>query len=421
MNDIKVLHIAEAAYGGGAESVFRETVKLLQAHGGKYVHKVACKPGEHSGITADLPFVGTAGKSKWKEYLESIYSRSNYRALKAYLLKEQPQIIHIQNYGNLSPAVLHAVHYYKKRYPVRVIHTVHTYEYVCSHYAAYDYRKDQRCLDCQLQKYKRRIFYRGCSRKGWVHSWGKGLAALVADYFYAKGLIDNWITPSRFLQQVMIERIGKPEAVYMVRNPAAKAARAINKPCHPEKSRKNEVVYFGRLSEEKNVELLIEAFIQLQQKGSVPGVQLKIIGDGDQKEYLKTAAGTLNGHQIEFIPFLPAAGLQETIKEAKVAVLPSKCFETASLFVVEAVLAEIVPVVANHGAMAEMISYLACGRAFKSEDAGDLALQMEQALLNYGTYVAALNNAAGRIAAEMQGRQYADSLIEIYNKLIFSH
>lgn len=421
MDEIKVLHIAEAGFGGGAESVFRETVKLLQARQSRYLHKVACKPDKHSGLTVDLPFEEANSGGKWKIYIQSIYSRSNYRLLKNFLVKERPGIIHLQNYGNLSPAILHAIGYYKKRYPVKVIHTVHTYEYVCSHYAAYDYRKDKRCLDCQLQQYKWRIFYRGCSRKGWIHSWGKGLAALIADHFYAGGLVDAWITPSRFLQQVMIERLKRPDAVHMIRNPADKIQQGGSER-QQKASKKNAVVYFGRLSEEKNVELLIAAFVQLVQKGSIPDAQLRIIGDGDQQEYLKALAGSqLGGESITFIPFLPAGELKEAIKDAKVAVLPSKCFETASLFVVEAALADIVPVVANHGAMAEMIDLLGCGSAFKSEDAGDLMVKMEYALQNYGTYVAALTNAAERIVVEMKGQQYSDSLINIYNKLIDIH
>ncbi|TWF44332.1 glycosyltransferase involved in cell wall biosynthesis [Chitinophaga polysaccharea] len=414
MKNNKVLHIAEAAYGGGAESVFRDTILYLKKYNGGYTHLVACKKESNDEIVVDLPFEVTNNHKGIKALLLSIYSRRNFAILRDYLVKVKPDIIHLQNYGNLSPAVLHAISKYKQKYGAKVIHTVHTYEYACSHYAAYDYRKDKRCLDCQHSEFKYKIFYRGCSRKGWMHSWGKGVAALIADFFYNKNLVDEWITPSRFLYDVMVGRFGKPEKVHVVRNPVNKKLLE-NLSVSNGPVKENLIVYFGRVSEEKNVKLLLQSFALLLKDEGNADLKLKIIGDGDDKASLEAfAATTIPVQNIEFCPFLPVSALKAAIEKSKIAVLPSKCFETASLFVVEAVLAGVYPIVANHGAMSEMIGYLGCGTTFESESEIDLCRKMQYALCHAGDYINGLKQAASLIVNDMAGQQYANSINNIY-------
>lgn len=410
----KVLHIAEAAYGGGAESVFRDTILYFKKYDTDYIHLVACKKNPNDEIVVNLPFETSSDLKGIKALLLSTYSRRNFKILNDYLAEVKPDIIHLQNYGNLSPSILHAISNYKQKSGARVVHTVHTYEYACSHYAAYDYRKDKRCLDCQHNKFKFRIFYRGCSRKGWLHSWGKGIAALIADYFYNKNLVDEWITPSQFLQNVVIGRFNKPDRVHVIRNPVnKKILNGVN--IDSESSKENVIVYFGRVSEEKNISLLLRSFALLLNNAGNKDLKLKIIGDGDQKESLQAfAATTIPDQNVEFLPFVPVAALKSIIEKAKLAVLPSKCFETASLFVVEAVLAGVYPIVADHGAMSEMIGYLGCGTTFKSEDEIDLCKKMQHALHNAPDYTTSLKLAASVILSDMEGQKYTDSIANIY-------
>lgn len=412
----KILHIAEAAYGGGAESVFRDTILYFKRYNREYIHLVACKKNPNDEVVVDLPFETNSNISGTKALLLSIYSRRNFTILKDYLAKVKPDIIHLQNYGNLSPSVLHAISNYKQKSGAKVIHTVHTYEYACSHYAAYDYRKNKRCLDCQHNRFKFRIFYRGCSRKGWLHSWGKGIAALIADYFYNKDLVDEWITPSRFLQDVMIGRFNKPDNVHVVRNPVNKKLLE-STDTDSGAPKENIIVYFGRVSEEKNISLLLRSFALLLNNEGNSDLKLKIIGDGEEKESLEAfAAINIPAQNIEFCPFVPVATLKSIIEKAKMAVLPSKCFETASLFVVEAVLAGVHPIVADHGAMSEMIDYLGCGTTFKSEDEIDLCKKMQQALHNAADYTVGLKLAASVILNDMEGQKYVDNIASIYMK-----
>lgn len=61
----KVLHVAEAAMGGGSESVFRDTVQALHEdrHEG-YQHFVACKVNGKEPFRVDFPFAEDNAKGR---------------------------------------------------------------------------------------------------------------------------------------------------------------------------------------------------------------------------------------------------------------------------------------------------------------------------------------------------------------------
>ncbi|NML35829.1 glycosyltransferase family 4 protein [Chitinophaga sp. G-6-1-13] len=405
---MKVLHIAEAIYGGGAENVFFRTVKGLQeSHDDRFQHFVACKSSEYVSIKPDLDFKVNGKESE--SLISYIYSRSNFRLLSDYLNKLCPDIIHMQLVGNLSPSVLHAVYNYKRKYPkTRIIQTAHNFEHICSHYSAYDYRKSVRCVDCINNKYKTKVFYRLCSRKGALHSWAKGVAALVADFFYNRGLVDQLIAPSDFLANLLLQRYGNAEKVKVVRNSVDKVEAEARK-------KKNIVTYFGRLSEEKNVELLVKSIPEVRKK--VPDVKLRIIGNGPTEEKLRRLVDELAIVDIvEFLPFTSQEKLFHLVEDAKAFVLASKFSETFALVMYECVLMDIIPVVAGYGAMKEGVEWMKCGFQFDGIDEAVLAENLVMALTNYEAHRDSLVKAQQRIRQELGYVHYMKNITDLYLK-----
>jgi glycosyltransferase involved in cell wall biosynthesis len=376
-----VLHIGESIAGGGAESVFRDTIAILSKRDYENKHLIACiQPLNNISQKIDYPFVENKAKGI-KLILSQIFSYRNYIDLKKALFISRPDIIHLQNYGNLSPSILRAILVYKKEsINVKVIHTVHTFEYVCSHHAGYDYRKKRKCTDCANKKYKLKIFYRGCSRLGYFHSIGKGITNLISSYYISLNVIDFWTTPSEFLRPFMISSFLKDEKVSVLRNPCD--FENVKKEINMERSKPFEFVYFGRFSEEKNIECLLKAF-KLASKDAV-NIRLSLIGQGEKEGELKELCIELNLQElVTFEPFLPKDELIERLNSCKVSVLPSKCFETASLVTIESIMLNLIPIVTNHGGMKEMIQLTKFGFTFEDNDEEDLCKKMLFTMNNY--------------------------------------
>lgn len=416
---MKILHIAEKITGGGAESVFAETIKSLNdIFSDEIENQIACISPNSDKIKIDLDF-GLPPGSKLGIVLSQIYSGKNYRLLNEYLKDNHPDIIHVQNYGNLSPSVLRALWNYKKKRPqIPIIHTAHTFELACSHFAGYDYRRKSICLDCSSRTYKFKIFYRGCSRAGWLHSWGKGVASLIANRYIKRGLFNQIITPSVFLKKVIEERKSKLCDINVLRNPLTKELTDNDSPNNllSKNSVNKEVliVYFGRFSAEKNIGCLIKAFNIFHRQNN--NSQLLLIGDGDERPELVDEVISLGLEKsVVFRQFMPKDELYTVLNKAHIAVLPSKCLESASLLVPEAVMNNLIPVVANHGGMKEMVEWVGIGRTFASDDENDLVRVLHEIVNNYNTYTNRLTEARLKCKKLLNSKHYAYELHKIYN------
>ncbi len=115
------------------------------------------------------------------------------------------------------------------------------------------------------------------------------------------------------------------------------------------------LVYFGRLSREKGVDVLIEAFALAASR--LPGWRLVIVGDGpDRIQFEAQAAESPAANRIEFVGFQNGRDLERYVRGAALAVCPSVCRENMPYSVVEA-FASGTPVVASRiGGIPEIIS-----------------------------------------------------------------
>ncbi|RQP17527.1 MAG: glycosyltransferase [Parapedobacter sp.] len=401
---IKVLHIGERGSLGGAESVFRNTILALQTHTHHMEHFVACKATRGLPFEPDVIFAG--GDTP----LSQLYSIRNFLTLKRGLNKLRPDIVHLHHYGNLSPSVFHAIALYKRKYPaVKVLFSVHTFEYICSHSAAYDYKKDKRCMDCAQNRYKWKIFARGCSRLGWKHSFGKGITSILTALLSGRGLIDQWITPSYFLKSAMSLRPDVDSTkISVVYNPIANV-HSKSLPTH----RRDQMVFFGRLSEEKNIPMLIRAFSRYRMRGGT--CRLVIAGEGPMRDALGNLVKQLDlQDSVEITGFLETPVLQELLQQSKFAILPSKCYESASMVVLESVICGVMPVVSAHGGMKEMVEWLNCGLQFASEDEADLVSKMEMAVAQYEEWKLGLVQVIDKLKSYVLFEPYAKRLLELY-------
>jgi glycogen(starch) synthase len=131
-----------------------------------------------------------------------------------------------------------------------------------------------------------------------------------------------------------------------------------------------DVAFLGRLTRLKGVDLLVDA-VAIAAKSGVT-ITASVIGGGPEEANLKAQAARLGvAEQITFTGPLRGEALANTLSQHRIVVVPSRWEEPFGIVALEAMASGCVPVVANSGALPEVIG--PCGEVFKKDDAASLA------------------------------------------------
>ena len=126
-------------------------------------------------------------------------------------------------------------------------------------------------------------------------------------------------------------------------------------------------VFIGRLSHEKGVHILLRAWKNCR------GMLLKILGDGPQNLEFRRVSSE---HGIKNVEFLGLRSHSETLKmleKAEFLIMPSVCYETFGLPIIEAFACGKPVIASNQGAMADIVADGKTGLLFTPGDSGELA------------------------------------------------
>jgi glycosyltransferase involved in cell wall biosynthesis len=128
--------------------------------------------------------------------------------------------------------------------------------------------------------------------------------------------------------------------------------------------------YVGRLSGEKGVHVLLRALAIAQDP------PFKIVGDGPESERLRGVASKLNLARTEFLGHLPEPAVDEVLRKARFAVVPSLLDENAPLAALEAMARGRPLIVSAVGGLRELAGG-GRGRIARPGDAADLAANLD--------------------------------------------
>jgi glycogen(starch) synthase len=138
----------------------------------------------------------------------------------------------------------------------------------------------------------------------------------------------------------------------------------------PRRERDGEgVLYVGRLTREKSVDVLIEAM------RACPNERLTIVGDGPERAALEQAARALP--QVSFVGWVAHAQVEEYLSRARVVVLPSR--QEGQPNVVMEAMARGIPVIATRvGGVPDLITHGESGWLTDPGDARAIALGIQR-------------------------------------------
>ncbi|MDT9176288.1 MAG: glycosyltransferase family 4 protein [Limnospira maxima] len=330
----------------------------------------------------------------------TIWSTEAYKIVKQKLRTHPTDIVHVQNF---FPLISPSVYYAAKSEGVPVVQTLRNYRLICPN--GLFFRSDRICEDC-LGKF---VPYPGvihaCYREN------RAASAITATMLTLHRMARTWvnqvdifITLSQFARQKFIEAgwsedriIVKPNFVYP--DPGVGSGEG------------GYALFVGRLSVEKGLDVLIDAWQNLRQP-----VPLKIVGDGPLVPRVQAAAEKLP--HIQWLGRRPLPEVYKLMGEAMVLIFPSKWYETFGRVAVEA-FAKGTPVIAsNLGAIAELVEDGRTGLRFKPSDPISLAEQVESLISHPEILHQMRREARAEFEAKYTAQQNYEQLQSIYQLVL---
>ena len=368
----RILIMVNDVTGGGVERVANINASELSKNDGYIIGLVTCgKRPEY--IQPERYFF-------LKDFRESakitgvIGTSFNYKAMKDSLLRFKPDIVHIHAYIQFSPGALRALAEYKKEHGCAVVLTHHTFSYVCPNDALYNYKTGRICEKC-LDSNSKHILADRCYGS-FLPSMGKYIQKKRYSNIFSNGLIDVHISPSVFLKEKV--RLLYPDInTQVIQNPCIDHINTE----YPKK-KEGKAVCFGRISREKNVSAAVRAVLK-----NPNDICLTIIGDGPESIIIQLLINENknipNGKNITFInTFLPANELYAQIADAQYFIMPSACYESSSISLVEALNFGITPIASGWGGMKETIDIAGIGYLFDPDDGDSMQTAINSAIAN---------------------------------------
>ena len=375
---------------GGEDLVVADEARLLESRGHEVVRYTA-----HNDQVSSLSKLTLAQRTIWNQ--------KSFRELRSVIAQHRPHIVHVHNtLPLLSPSVYYAAG--AERLPV--VQTLHNYRLMCP--AAVCFRSGHVCTDCVRKPVAWPAIRHACYRGS------RSASATIAAMLSVHRMIGTWqhktsvyITLTAWARGMFIEA-GLPADKLVVKpnfvdpNPGVGSGAG------------GYAVFVGRLSAEKGVQTLLEAWRLIGDR-----VPLLIVGEGPLAPDVAAAA-----HQIPGVTWLGSRAPEEILsllREATCLVFPSECYETFGRVIVEAFATATPVIAAGHGAAAELIAEGVTGLHFRPGDPVDLAAKVIH--LSSQPPVRVAMRAAAR--KEFEDRYTADVnyrlLLAIYRRAIAGH
>ena len=372
---------------GGEEGVYEAEVAMLRLNG----HEVEVYEDRSDKIVSFLDKV-VAG-------INQIFSIRSYLAVKRKIGQFQPDIVHVHNFFPLiSPSVFYAC----KRAGVPVVQTLHNFRPICpTGLLLFNGQIEERSIVGSPFWAVRHAAYRN-SKIG---------TALLALSIYIHRRIGTWrreVDQFIALTDFQCEKYvsaGWPREKFSVKPnfvdpPLAELPDTKN-------LTKGYCIYIGRVSEEKGVRDLVEAWREID-------YPLKIVGDGPLAEVLKSEENP----RIEWLGHRSKEDVYRLIKSADLAIMASRWYEGFPLVLLESFACSTPALVPRIGGLPDIVLEGKTGFLFEPNNIHDLRLRLKEAIRDRAGLAQLGRNARQHYLDHFTQEQNYKSLLAIYSRVL---
>ena len=374
---------------GGEDTVFRLEKALLQ----KYGHQVI----EYTDDNRHLIEMHTVSAA-----VNAIWSRQTQRKLKQLIRQTKPDIAHFHNtFLMISPAA----YYTCQEENIPVVQTLHNYRLLCP--GALFFRNGEICEDCLSKKIPLSGIVHACWRDSTVQT--SVVVAMLTVHRLLRTWqkqIDQFIVLTEFAKQKFIEG-GIPQNKISV-NPNFLDPDSADQGNEDGRY----ALFVGRLSPEKGVQMLLQAWRQLT------NIPLKIVGTGAMES---DVISFVKRNRLESVQILGAKSHQMVLnlmQRASFLVFPSVWYEGFPMTIVEAFACGTPVIASKLGGMAEIVVDGLSGLHFEFGNVDDLRDKVVWAFEHPAEMFQMGRNARKMYETKYTAERNYQMLIEIYNKVL---
>jgi glycosyltransferase involved in cell wall biosynthesis len=331
----------------------------------------------------------------------AIYNRRAKAAMARLIAEFKPDLIHaFAIYVRLTPAILDAA----REAGVPVVLSCNDYKHICPNYKLFHHGRI--CEECKGGRFHRALVNRCCHDSA-VFSAASMAEASVHDWMNIwRKNVSCFVFASRFMAQKTEEFWGKGRVqIDFLRNPfdVEKHYVAPNVGDY--------ILYFGRLIDEKGVDVLLDA------AALAPEVPVVVVGDGPDRAKLEMRVKSLPNVRVVG----PAWGdeLAGWLKGARAVVVPSLWHENFPYVILQAFAAAKPVIGTKRGGIPELVDAGPHGWTYEAQDSSALA----ELLLKVRHLPDEEIGRMGRTAQDYVAREFTDEriyqrLMEIYTRIL---
>jgi glycosyltransferase involved in cell wall biosynthesis len=402
MIDGTVLMVNKFVYHrGGAEDYMLGLADMLEQEGARAVYfgmefernlPVSTSEFFPSSVDFDNP---SGTRERVRAVGRMIHSSEARRGIAGLLASTRVDIAHLHNvYHQLSPSIMRPL----REAGVPIVMTAHDYKLVCPVYTLTT--GGYECTRCVGGSPWNALKLR-CNRGSTTGSAAVAFESWLHRRTGAYDPIDVVISPSRYLRDRLVDGGIAPGRVEVIPN----FVHAGPPPSEPGDG----VLYAGRLSREKGVDVLIRAVT------GTP-LELRIAGDGPERARLEQLAANL-GAPVTFLGHLSRAELQRELESTLTVAVPSTWPENCPLIVLEAMAAGRPLVASRVGGLPELARHDREGLLVGDADVEELRGAL-LALDSDRPHARALGEAAyERAIAEFSPETHLARILDVYRRL----
>ena len=400
---MKILMVNKFLYpNGGSETYIFKLGEHLIAQG----HEVQYFGMEHEGrrvgnrvnaYTSDMDFHGGSKLAKLTYPIKTIYSREARKKIRLVLDDFQPDVVHLNNFNyQLTPSIILEIVCWRKSTgrQCNIVYTAHDGQLVCPDHLFRNPNTNELCDKCIGGHYI------NCIRGRCIHgSTAKSIVGAAEGYYWkwrkTYRFINSVICPSDFLKQKLDTNNDLKGRTKTIRN-------FIDKIEWKDVEKKDYVLYFGRYSEEKGINTLIETVKML------PNIQFVFAGSGPLEDKVNSLDNVKN------VGFKSGEALDNLIREARFSLCPSEVYENCPFSIMESQERGTPVVGVRLGGVPELIDDGVNGRLFDRKDSKKLADIISE-LWNHHETVEKYRQECKKLNRDGMS-QYYDKLMEIYKE-----
>lgn len=390
---------------GGSETVFFNEKEMLESAGHSVIpFSMKGNLNERSEYSkyfiSEIDYSNSEFKNRLLSAAKIIYSFEARRKMEELLLNSSVDVAHFHIFQHqISPSVFEPL--FKSKTPI--VLTLHDLKPICPNYKMYV--NGSVCEMCKGQKFYN-CFKKRCTK-------GSALASLVntvemyfhyAMNYYQK--VDRFVAVSEFYKDKMIEFGFPSDKISCLPN-------YINvEDYDPFITEKGYFLYFGRLSEEKGISVVLDSAIK------TPDIPYYIVGTGPLEGELKEKVKERSIKNVKLIGFKSGDDLKKLLSEATCTIVPSVWYENCPMTVLES-FASGRPVIGSKiGGIPELINNRKDGLVFKTGNAEDLSQKVKWIWENRSEAKEMGMRGRKKVEEKFNAEKHYEGLMAVYNSVL---